>query len=82
MSFDKPSDEVFVLQCDACFDTLEFTAAETDSDEFVDPKDTVACLLAAKRKGWRSDKHVGFSWEHYCPGCAKLPDSERHPRAK
>jgi hypothetical protein len=77
MSFDKPSTDVFTLQCDGCLDTIEFTEAES-----VDPANTVECLTAAKKLGWISEKHVGFAWENYCPDCAKLPDSERHPRPK
>lgn len=77
MSFDKPSADVFVLQCDACLDTIEFTEAEG-----VAPDDTVACLTASKKLGWKSEKHIGFAWEHYCPTCAKLPDAERYPHTK
>jgi hypothetical protein len=42
----------------------------------------VACLKLAKEQEWRSDKHVGYGWEHYCPECAKLSDHDRRPKPR
>lgn len=77
MSFDRPSTGVFVMQCDACFDTLELTADEGHPTE-----DVPACLKLAREAGWKAKKVVGYAWEHYCPACAELPDDEQVPRPK
>ena len=77
MAIDVPNSGVLVVCCDLCFDTLELTA-----DEGHPVADRVACLKLAHEAGWKSEKHVGYAWEHYCPTCASLPDEDRVPQSR
>jgi hypothetical protein len=77
MAFDRPGRDTLVFECDYCHTTLELCA-----DEGHPVADTPACLRFAKEVGWTSKKVVGYSWEHYCEECTKLPDAEKRPQAK
>lgn len=77
MSIEHITRTTIVFQCDRCFTNIDFHAEEGHPTA-----DMVACLGLAKEIGWKSDKHVGYAWEHYCPECAVLPASERYPRTK
>lgn len=77
MSIEKPERGMLVIQCDACDEHIDFNA-----DEGQPTDDMVACLKLAKEQEWRSDKHVGYGWEHYCPDCAKLSDHDRRPKSR
>lgn len=79
MSIDRPDSHTLVFGCDACDEVVEFAAQDEGVD---DPPNFVTSWQAAKDQGWRTDKHVGFDWEHYCPECAKLSDKDRIPRAR
>jgi hypothetical protein len=75
MAIDTPSSGILVFCCDICFETLEMTA-----DEGLPVADRVACLRLAKEAGWKSEKHVGYAWQHFCPDCGDAAAEEAKHR--
>lgn len=67
MSIERPSKGVLVFQCDACFDTHEFSKAEGD-----EIGDFFACWRVLREEGWSIAEK-----EHRCPDCTETAKADR-----
>lgn len=67
MSFERPTRGVLVFQCDACFDTHEFSKADG-----VDVKDFRECWRILHEDGWTIHKS-----DHLCPDCSQIAKTDR-----
>lgn len=70
MSTERPIKGVLVFQCDACYDTREFSRAEGDTIN-----DFHACWAVLRGEGWAIVKS-----EHLCEDCAKIAKADRERR--
>ena len=68
MSFERPSKGLLVFQCDACFDTFEFSKAEG-----ADVQNFLACWHELHAdEGWRVN-----GGDHLCSDCSKTAKADR-----
>jgi len=70
MSTERPTKSVLVFQCDACFDTREFSKADGDP-----VGDYHACWNVLRGEGWTIDKS-----EHRCDDCTLIAKADRERR--
>lgn len=70
MSTERPTKSTLVFQCDACFDTHEFSRADGDPIG-----DYQACWRVLHEDGWTIVKS-----EHLCDDCTKIAKAERERR--
>lgn len=66
MGTERPSKGVLIFQCDACYDTHEFSKAEGD-----DVGNYQECWRVLHDDGWRMK-----NGDHLCTDCAKIAKSE------
>lgn len=67
MSFERPARGLLTFQCDACFETFEFSKADG-----VDVNSFQECWGVLREEGWAMS-----GTEHHCGDCAKTARADR-----
>lgn len=70
MSTERPSKGMLVFQCDACYDTREFSKSEGDPIS-----DFRACWQVLREEGWTIDNS-----NHLCEDCSQIAKTDRMRR--
>jgi hypothetical protein len=63
MSFERPSKELLVFQCDVCFD---------EQHEFPGQENFATCWHTLRDEGWTMN-----GTEHLCPDCSETAKADR-----